>query len=256
MAIAAATAGGNKPLVRRPAQDARNAQGRDREREFRRAMRHSVLVRVLRVLLPLTAAGVLSLYALPSLLRVSVDKGRGEASVRAVTLEAGSLKMLQPRVTGVNDNNDAYEFVADSATQASRTAETMYLQKISGHITGHDGAITLLTAPDGVHNSKAEEMTFNNGAVVTRDPDFTATFKTATAFMKQQKVISKTPVVVRLHESTIEADGMTLFWNEQRAIFEGNVRTHILRQDDDGVRKTPASQPLAGQWGAAPASGQ
>jgi lipopolysaccharide export system protein LptC len=251
MAIATAPAGGNKLPVRRRARQASSGQGIDRAREFRRAMRHSVRVKVLKVLLPLTAASVLGLYALPSLFVVSIDKGRGEASVRAVTLEAGSLKMLQPRVTGVNDNSDVYEFVADSATQASRTADTMYLEKVRGRVTGHDGALTTLIAPDGVHNSKAEEMTFNNGAVVTRDPDFTATFKTATAFMKKQMVISNTPVIVRLHESTILSDRMTLFWNEQRAIFEGNVRTHIERQADEEVRKEPAPQPKAGAADAA-----
>jgi lipopolysaccharide export system protein LptC len=241
MAIAASPASGHKLPVPRPVRG-EPGQGVDRAREFRRAMRHSALVRVLKVLLPLIAAGVLSLYALPSLLTVSIDKGRGEASVRAVTVEAGSLKMLQPHVRGVNDKNDAYDFVADTATQASRTADTMYLVNIRGQVTGHDGVITRLTAPDGVHDSKAEQMIFNNGAVVTRDPDFSATFKTATAYMKQQMVISKTPVLVRLHESTIESEGMTLFWNEQRAIFEGNVRTHIERQADDGARKAPAPQ--------------
>jgi lipopolysaccharide export system protein LptC len=58
----------------------------------------------------------------------------------------------------------------------------------------------------------------------------TATFQTAIAYMKQQLMISKTPVIVRSNESTIHAEGMTLYWGEQRAIFEGNVRTHIERQ--------------------------
>ncbi len=251
MAIAATPADGNRPLAGRPA-PARRDNGIDRALEFRRAMRHSLRVKVLKFLLPLMAAGVLSLYALPSLFRVSIDKGRGEASVRAVTLEAGSLKMLDPHVKGVNDKNDAYEFVADTATQASRTAETMYLVNIRGRVTGQDGAITRLTAPDGVRDSKADEMIFNNGAVVTREPGFTATFKTATAYMKQQIVVSHTPVIVRLHESTILADGMTLFWGEQRAIFEGNVHTHIERQAPEAnALKEPATPTPALSAGAA-----
>ena len=31
-------------------------------------------------------------------------------------------------------------------------------------MTGLDGKATTLTAPDAVHNNKADEMTFNNGA--------------------------------------------------------------------------------------------
>ncbi len=83
--------------------------------------------------------------------------------------------------------------MADSATQASKNAEDMYLENVRGRMTGQDGKITTLTAPDGVHDTKADKMTFNNGVVVRREPDLTATFQTATAFMKQQMVFRKRP---------------------------------------------------------------
>ena len=231
----------------------REARGKDpdRAREFRIAKRHSLRVRVLKVLLPTMAAGILSLYALPSLFKVSIDKGRGTASVRTVTLEAGSLKMLDPHVKGVNERNEPYDFLADSATQASKGADEMFLDNVRGHMTGQDGKITTLTAPNGVHNSKADQMTFNNGVVVKREPDMSATFQTATAFIKQQSVISKTPVTVRLHESTIHAESMTMFWGEQRTIFEGNVRTHLERHIEEAAPQRPETQPSsAGGWAA------
>ena len=239
-----------------PGRQARQARGKDpdRAREFRIAKRHSVRVRVLKVLLPTVAAGIVSLYLLPSLFKVSIDKGRGTASVRTVTLEAGSLKMLDPHVKGVNDRNEPYDFMADSATQASKNAEEMYLENVRGHMTGQDGKITTLTAPNGVHNNKADQLTFNNGVVVKREPDLTATFQTATAFMKQQTVISKTPVIVRLHESTIHAETMTMFWGEQRTIFEGNVKTHLERQPEEAASQRSEKQPSpAGGWAAEPA---
>jgi lipopolysaccharide export system protein LptC len=91
-------------------------------------------------------------------------------------------------------------------------------------------------------------MTFNNGAVLTRDGGMSATFQTATAFMKQQTLISKTPVAVRLLESTIHAETMTLHWGEQRAIFEGKVRTHIEREaqpNAGGATASPLPSPAA-----------
>ncbi len=239
MAIATTPVGEGRALARRR-NPARRDLSADRAREFRRAKRHSVLVQALKVILPAMAAALVSLYALPSLLKVKVDNGRATASVRSITLEAGSLKMIDPRVAGVNDKNDAYEFVADSATQASRTAEVMYLENVRGRVTGQDGAVTTLTAPDGIHDAKADKMTFNNGVVVKREPDYAATFQTATAFMKQQMVVSQTPVEVRLHESTIVADNMTLFWGEQRVVFEGRVRTHIERQENADSQRRPA----------------
>ncbi len=222
-----------------------------RELEFRRARRHSGLVRALKLMLPLMAAAILSLYALPSFLKKSIDHGRGTAAVRSIALEAGALKMMEPHIKGVNERGEPYDFIADSATQAAKGADIMYLQVVRGKLTGLDGKVSTLTAPDGVHNNKADEMTFNHGAVVTRDAGMTATFQTATAYMKQQTVISKTPVVVRLHESTINAESMTLYWGESRAIFVGNVRTHIERQQEAAPAGSPAAQGFESRAGIA-----
>jgi lipopolysaccharide export system protein LptC len=245
MAFAATPVGRNN----RPPRDANEDPAR--AREFRIARRHSVRVRVLKALLPVVAAGIGSLYLLPSLFKVSIDNGRGVASVRTVTLEAGSLKMLDPHVKGVNERNEPYDFLADSATQASKNADEMYLEHVRGHMTGQDGKITTLTAPDGIHNNKTDQMTFNNGVVVKREPDSTAEFQTAIAFIKQQTVISKTPVVVRLHESTIHAQSMTMFWGEQRTIFEGNVRTHLERKPEEAAAQQSETQPSPAQGWAA-----
>ena len=239
MAFATVPSRANK----RPTGHAQSDPGRDRE--FRIAKHHSVLVRVLKVLLPVMAAGCLSLYVLPYFFRVSIDGGRGTASVRTVTLAAGSLKMLDPHVKGVNERNEPYDFWADSATQASKDADEMYLENVRGHMTGQDGKVTTLTAPNGLHNNKTDQMTFNNGAVVKREPDLTAEFQTATALIKQQTVISKTPVIVRLHESTIHAQSMTMYWGEQRTIFEGNVRTHLERQAGETASPGAGTQPSA-----------
>jgi lipopolysaccharide export system protein LptA len=195
-------------------------------------------------MLPATAAGILSLYALPSFLKKSIDHGRGTASVRAITVTPGSLKMIEPHVKGVNEKGEAYDFTADTATQAAKDADIMYLDTVRGKMTGLDGKVSTLAAPDGVHNNKTDEMTFNNGAVLTRDGGMSATFQTATAFMKQQTLVSKTPVTVRLLESTILAETMTLHWGEQRAIFEGNVRTHIERAAQAGASGADAKKPI------------
>ncbi|MBT3069966.1 LPS export ABC transporter periplasmic protein LptC [Rhodomicrobium sp. Az07] len=232
----------------------------DRDREFRLARRHSRRVRVLRIVLPLMAMGILSLYALPSFLRVSVDKGRGTATVRAIELEKGALKMIEPHVRGVSEKNESYDFTADSATQASVKADEMYLVNVRGRMTGLDGKLTTLTAPDGTYNSKSEQITFSNGVAIKREPGLAAGFQTATASLKEQSAVSNTPVVVRLHESTIHADGVTLYWGESRAIFEGNVRTHVVRQEPAAaeVRPERSRQPEPDgndAWSAAPAIG-
>jgi len=226
-----------------------------RELEFRRARRHSRTVVALKAGLPLIALLILSLYALPSFLKKSINKGRGTASVRSVTVEAGSLKMIEPHVRGVNERGEPYDITANTATQAANNADVMYLEVVHGKMTGSDGKVSTLSAPNAIHNNKAEEMTFNSGAVVTHDEGMSATFQTATAYMKTQTMISKTPVVVRLHESTINAETMTLYWGESRAIFEGNVRTHIDRQPETAAAGEPSGRG-PGTAGGSPAQKQ
>ena len=49
-------------------------------------------------------------------------------------MEAGSLKMIQPHVKGVNERGEAYDFTADTATQAAKDADIMYLEMVRGKI--------------------------------------------------------------------------------------------------------------------------
>jgi lipopolysaccharide export system protein LptC len=250
MAYAATPDRGSTALVRR-ASSAQADEDAHRSREFQRARRHSGRVRILKGLLPAIALAILSLYILPAFLTTSIDNGRGTASVKAITVEAGSLKMIEPHVRGVNEQQDAYDFTADTATQASKNASVMFLDKVRGKMTSPDGKVTTLTAPNAIHDNKAYTMTFENGAVVVREPGMKATFRTATAFMKEQRVEAKTPVIVQLYESTINADTMVLKWSEQRTIFEGNVKTHIERQPETAASSpTKPAAPIvsAGAW--------
>jgi lipopolysaccharide export system protein LptC len=213
-----------------------------REAEFKRARGHSRTVFMLKGLLPLSAAAILSLYVLPSFLKVSVDNGRGEATASGISIEAGTFTIKDPHVSGATERGEPYDITAKSAKQAASSPEVMYLLTVRGKMTGVDGRVATLSAPDATNNSKTEEVAFDNGVEVAREGGMSASFEKATAYMKQQYMVSKTPVTVRLQESTIHAQNMTLYWNESRAIFQGNVRTHIVREPE----QTPAEQPASG----------
>ena len=162
-----------------------------RELEFRRARGHSKTVFALKALLPLAAASILSLYVLPPFLKKSIDHGRGTATVRAVTVSAGSLQDDRAARPGVNERGEPYDITADTATQAASNPELMYLQTVRGKMTGTDGKVSTLTAPDATNNNKTEEINFDNGVLVTHDEGMSASFQAATAYLKAQTMISK-----------------------------------------------------------------
>ena len=52
----------------------------------------------------------------------------------------------------------------------------MYLQVVRGKMTGADGKVSTLNAPDATNNNKTEEIAFGNGVTVTHDGGMSAAF--------------------------------------------------------------------------------
>jgi len=199
--------------------------GGDRAKAFRAAQRHSALVRLLRLLLPVSAIGAAGLYFLPSGLSVQI-KG-GEASVDSVDVISGGLKMMNPRIKGVHEKYGVYDIRAENATRQLKDVDLMNLNSISAEITSKTGELTILTAPTGIYQAKLEELTFDNGVVIGGDGGISGTLKTATAFMQGHRLVSHDPVDLTFHGTNIQAQSMTLFSSEGRAVFEGKVKVHM-----------------------------
>jgi lipopolysaccharide export system protein LptC len=81
-------------------------------------------------------------------------------------------------------------------------------------------------------HSKKEELTFDNGLTIGGNRGYAGKLKTATAFFQSNKLITTEPVDLAYGESTIQAQSMTLFSSEGRAIFEGNVKVHLERAQE------------------------
>jgi lipopolysaccharide export system protein LptC len=206
----------------------------DRAKAFRQAKRHSAMVRLLRRILPLIAVAVAGLYFLPSFLTVKTKTG--EASVESIDVTGGGLKMVNPRFKGVNEKYGVYNVRAEYGTQHVDNPELITLNKITGDIVGKTGETTTLEAPTGIYQSKEQELTFDNGALIGGTAGYRGKLKTATAFMQENKIVSKDPVDLAFHNSTIKADTMTLYSSESRAIFEGRVKVHLEKAPEGGAQ--------------------
>lgn len=203
----------------------------DRTKAFRAAKRHSTLVKLLRLILPIAAVCIAGLYFVPSKLSVKV-KG-GEASVAKIDVTNGALKMTNPRIKGVHEKHGVYDIQADYATQQANQPELITLDTINAKLTSKEGKLTTLKAPSGIYQSKKEELTFDNGVTIGGDTGFAGQLKSATAFFQNDKLISTEPVELAFRSSTIKARSMTYYSAEARAIFEGGVRVHLEREGKD-----------------------
>lgn len=206
----------------------------DRSQAFRNARRHSAIVRGLKLGLPLSALLVLALYVLPSQLTYEIKDG--EASVEAIDISSGALKMVNPRIRGVHAKQGVYDIRADSGTQNASEPEVMTFDKIDAEIVSSQGEKTTLTAPTGIYHSKKEELVFNTGVTIGGDAGVSGTLKTAKAYMKENKLVSDDPVALAYHGHTISADGVTVYSDESRVIFTGNVKVHLERAQKESAQ--------------------
>ena len=211
-----------------PARFAGLPSGGDRTKAFRAAKRHSVRVKMLRLLFPVGAVCATGLYFLPSQLTVKTKDG--EASIESLQVSSGGLKMVNPRFKGVHEKHGVYDMRVDHATQQIKNPELMTLNIISAEVTSKTGEKTTLTAPSGIFHQKKEELTFDNGVVIGGEAGISGTLKTATAFLQTNVLISRDPVDLAYNGTTIKAQSMTLYSNEGRALFEGGVKVHLERK--------------------------
>ncbi len=206
----------------------------DRVKAFHQAKRHSMFVKLLRRLLPLAAVCIAALYFLPS--GLSVQTKLGEAKVDSVDLSDGGLKMVNPRIKGANEKYGVYDVRAEYATQHANNPELITLNKITANIVSKAGQRTTLEASSGLYESKQQELTFDNGVTIGGDAGLKGKLKTAKAFLQTNMLISKDPVDLAFHSSTIKAQTMTLYSSESRATFQGNVRVHLERTQEGSAQ--------------------
>jgi lipopolysaccharide export system protein LptC len=208
---------------------------RDRTRAFKAARRHSMLVSFMKMGLPLAALGVGALYIIPN--SITIKTPQGELAVEEVKIQAGNLKMVNPRFKGVHEKHGVYDIRADSALQHVSDPDLMTLDKIDAELVSQQGEKTILTAPSGIFHRKKEEFTFDNGVTINGEAGISGKLKTATSYMKENRLISNDPVTLGYKGHRIDADSMEFFTTESRAIFTGNVRVHLERTPGQGEQQ-------------------
>lgn len=204
----------------------------ERARAFRAARRHSVVVKVLKLCLPLAAFAVVSLYFIPA--RMSFDVGGATASLENVAVESGNLTMKKPELSGVHASYGRYKIRADTATQNVNSPERIALDTIAGSLVSPDGDTTELQARSGIFDTKAKQLTFDKGVDINGRAGLSVKLRSATVHFSDQLITSDTPVSMRFRGSRITAQSLRLNTGEARAVFEGQVKVSLKPQQGTG----------------------
>lgn len=197
------------------------------KRAWKRSRRHTMLVRFLRILLPVIA-GLIALAIFVS----AIDFGPSLPSVKIgkVEMDGSSISMTNPELSGFGKNEEAYRVTAERAEQDLKNPKVVTLERVDGVMTDKDGRETTLSAANGRFNSENKTMILRDDVVVGSSTGYVAHLEVADVDMDKGIVISEKPVMIEGLDGIIRANSLEI--RDKGAIinFRGKVVLDVKLQ--------------------------
>jgi lipopolysaccharide export system protein LptC len=195
----------------------------DAEHLYRAALRHSRLVRVLRIGVPALLAGAL-LLTIGANYMPAVGPLRLPGEIGKLVIKGHKVTMQQPRLTGYTVDSRPYEFTASSADQDITKPDLMDLHQIQAKIELEDKSIVNLTANSGSYDMKTEMLTLADKIHVVSSNGYEARLSEAAVDVHKGTIISDKPVWVKLTGSVIDGKNLEVRDSGNVIRFSGGVR--------------------------------
>jgi lipopolysaccharide export system protein LptC len=178
----------------------------DKRRVFRAAIRHSRLVRFLRIGIP---AGI-ALAALATMMAATVlDPLRAltrlPVDISGLVISGTKITMQQPRLAGFTQDRRAYVVTARAAAQDVTNPNSVELQELHAKIEMKDSDAFEMTARVGLFETQADRLTLNDNILVSSE-NFQARMSEAVINVRTSQIVSEKPVEVTMPQGTINAN--------------------------------------------------
>jgi lipopolysaccharide export system protein LptC len=216
---------------------------RDNRRAFRAAMRHSRLVRITRVGLPVlivlcTAAFGAWRWVDPMRVLTKLP-----VTTEGVLVSGTKIVMRQPRLTGYTKDERPYTVTARTAAKDLANPDILELGQIHATITMQDGRNVELTATEGLYNDKTDTLRLDKSVVVS-SADYQIKLREAVANIKAGSVVSEQPVEVKMLQGTVNANRLEVIESGAVVRFGGGVT--LVIEDDNSIKKVTGSANITG----------
>lgn len=209
-------------------------------RSYQLAKRHSVIVRFLRVAIPI---GALFSFCVFIVFPFINPFRSGGVSVGAIKMDGTRVTMENPRMAGHRKDNRPYEVTAISAVQDIRVPNVIELNQMTARLVNTDNSVLHLTARKAVFDSQKEQLQMREDVRVVTENGQEALMRSADVDFKAGTVRSREGVRVRLSDMNVSSDELDIVDSGGRIAFIGRVTALI----DDKDSKASAGQPTAGQ---------
>lgn len=175
---------------------------------FRRARRHSRVVRILRVALPamivVSTAGI-SVSTYLNRLLVPLP-----ATINTLVVSGSKITMDRPHMTGFTRDERAYEIRAAAAIQDVNKPSVIELKSIHALVQMQDKSTVQLKAPRGLYDSKKETLKLDHNILITSSSGYEGRLKEADVDIRKGLVKSDHPVEMSMLQGTLNANRLVI----------------------------------------------
>lgn len=218
----------------------------DRESAFRRARRHSFLVRTLRILFPATTVALFASYGLFLQKSVSLSVGGKKVSIDSMSISTEALVAHNPRYEGFDKQGGRFVVQARTAEQDfGKKDGPIRLKTIDGQLIDAGKQTTDLKARTGTFDTKSNVLELFERIDVASSGGMTAELTRATVYAKDGRVVSNEPVIVRMPTGVVRGRAMELEQKARKVTFSNGVVAQ-LKQEQPKDKPVPAPKAASG----------
>jgi lipopolysaccharide export system protein LptC len=177
----------------------------DSDRAFRAARRHSRIVRILRVALPIAVVGALALTVLVTYLNPLRMISSLPVNIDKLVVSGTKITMEKPRLAGFTHDARAYEMSAESAQQDLTKPDLVELYNLHAKLQMQDKTTMTMSAAKGHYDAKTEMLKLEKDILLS-DKSYEGRLSEATIDISKGNVVSNAPVELRMLQGTLNAN--------------------------------------------------
>jgi lipopolysaccharide export system protein LptC len=210
----------------------------DTERSFRNARRHSRVVHMLRIAVPVTVVAVAIVVSLITYFNPLRMLGKLPIDAGNLVISGTKITMEQPRLSGFTSDARAYELSADAAAQDLTKPDLVELHHLRAKVQMQDNSSVEMTAALGVYNSKVETLKLDKDIVLRSTTGYQGLLSEALIDIRKGYVVSEHPVEVKLLQGTLNANRLEIINSGELVRFDGGVDMMLTLNE---AEKSPAN---------------
>lgn len=211
------------------------------DREFARARRHSRLVSVLKVGLPLVAIAIIAAGIATTWLARSLPEN---VSVAGASIEDGRVVMEDPRMSGSDSSDRPYSMIAKRAIQ-SLGSDGIDLEEVRANVAVSDDATADIVATRGHYDNAAQTLRLYDDIAVETTDGMSITMREARIDLAAGSMDSEGAVRIEMPSQTIEAGSLAVANGGKRLTFGNRVKMTLTPSSGASASGTSSSETIS-----------